>query len=85
MQQQERRFLGKLFAFVVDDVHETCVHQVLDVVHHRCTGDVERLGELAHVGDACAVAGEQVEDRRVERGEHELAEVLADHHGAELG
>ena len=56
-----RRLLRERLTRGVDDVDETGVREVLDVVHHRSTGGLNLVSQLADIGRRRTLNGDEIE------------------------
>ena len=56
------RLLGKLVTLGIDHVDESCIGQILDVVHDGGTRRLYVMSQLADIGRNGAINGQQVEE-----------------------
>ena len=61
VQHHFRRLLGERLALGVDDVDQSGVSQILDVVHHGGAARLYVYGQLTHIGCLGAIDGQFVE------------------------
>ena len=55
-----RRLFGEFLSFRVHHVDKSCICQILDVIHHRGSGCLYVVGQLAYVGRFRSVHGQQI-------------------------
>ena len=57
-----RRLLGECLVRMVDEVDETCVGEIFDVVHHGSARGLNLVGKLADVGCRGPFNGKEIEE-----------------------
>ena len=57
-----RRFLGKLLSGIVDEVDQSGVGKVFDIVHHCGAAGVDLVGEFTDIGCLRPIEGQKIEE-----------------------